>query len=100
MESSTTTRKPPNLEILSLTLLFFKLSGVLVVVWLWGYIGFSVSWLFLILLAYILNEKYRRSKQIEIAVAQEVARDEKSSILSRITDLPSWVRNFYCFLIN
>lgn len=91
MENTASAPKSPNLEILSLILMFFKLSGAVVVVWLWGYIGFSVSWLFLVLLAYILNEKYRRSKQIEIAVAQEVARDEKSSILSRITDLPSWV---------
>ncbi|GFN89709.1 extended synaptotagmin-like protein 2 [Plakobranchus ocellatus] len=70
---------------------YFKLAGAVSVVWLVGYFKFSVSWLWLLLVVYVWKERSTKAKQHKTAISQEIARDEKSVILARVEDLPSWV---------
>ena len=70
---------------------YFKLAGVVGAVWLVGYTRFSVSWLLLALVLYVWKERTGKAKQHKTRIAQEIAKDEKSVILARVEDLPSWV---------
>ncbi|XP_012938317.1 extended synaptotagmin-2 [Aplysia californica] len=70
---------------------YFKLAGVVLGIWLVGYTRFSVSWLLLLLVVYVWKERHTKAKKHRTAIAQEIARDEKSVILARVEDLPSWV---------
>lgn len=70
---------------------YFKLAGAVSVVWLVGYFKFSVSWLWLLLVVYVWKDRNTKAKQHKTAISQEIARDEKSVILARVEDLPSWV---------
>lgn len=70
---------------------YFKLAGAVFSVWLFGYRGFSVSWLLLLLVVYVWKERNNKAKKHRTAIAQEIAKDEKSVILARVEDLPSWV---------
>lgn len=70
---------------------YFKLAGVVSVVWLVGYFRFSVSWLWLLLVVYVWKEKHNSAKRHKITISQEIARNEKDVILARVEDLPSWV---------
>ena len=77
--------------VLSLVQQYFKLAGVVLVIWIVGYLRFSVSWLMLALVIYMWREKYAKIKDAQIEIAQHASRDEKSSVLARVEDLPSWV---------
>lgn len=94
--TSATTEKPKrrNLDdtlVLSLVQQYFKMAAIVFVIWIVGYLGFSVSWLMLALVIYMWREKYAKIKDEQIEIAQHASRDEKSSILARVEDLPSWV---------
>ncbi|XP_067685941.1 extended synaptotagmin-2-like [Haliotis asinina] len=70
---------------------YFKLAGVVLVVWFVGYFAFSPSWLLLGLVVYVWKEKHTREQKLKIEINQRTARDEKTEILARVEDLPSWV---------
>ena len=70
---------------------YFKKAAMVLAVWATGYFKFSPSWLLLGLVVYVWKEKQQAKKKNTIAIAQEVARDEKGVILARVEDLPSWV---------
>ncbi|XP_059178105.1 extended synaptotagmin-2-like isoform X3 [Physella acuta] len=70
---------------------YFKLAGVVSAVWLVGYFKFSVSWLWLLLVFYVWKERQNKSNEHRICISQQLATDEKSVILARVEDLPSWV---------
>lgn len=70
---------------------YFKLAGAVFGIWLVGYTRFSVSWLLLALVLYVWKERHSSKKKHKTAIAQQMARDEKSVILARVEDLPSWV---------
>ncbi|BFZ06345.1 hypothetical protein BsWGS_09385 [Bradybaena similaris] len=70
---------------------YFKLAGVVSLVWLVGYCKFSVSWLWLLLVVFVWKEKHTKAKRHKISISQEIARNEKDVILARVEDLPSWV---------
>ena len=63
-------------------------------VWTFGYFNYSASWLLLGLVLYVWKERHQAQKKNQIAIAQEIARDEKGVILARVEDLPSWVSIF------
>ncbi|XP_019621531.1 PREDICTED: extended synaptotagmin-2-like [Branchiostoma belcheri] len=65
--------------------------GLLVLVWLVGYWGFSVTWVMLGLFIWMWREKKIRKKNYKIQTARGVAQNEQSTILSCVQDLPSWV---------
>ena len=77
--------------ILPLVKKYFKTVGWLAGVWIVGYFKFSITWLLIPPFFYILNEEYRKTKEERKAFARHAAEDEKSAILSRIDELPSWV---------
>lgn len=77
--------------VLALVQQYFKLAGIVFVIWIVGYLGFSVSWLMLALIIYMWREKYAKIKEAQIEIAQHASRNEKSSVLARVEDLPSWV---------
>ncbi|KAK7485817.1 hypothetical protein BaRGS_00022917, partial [Batillaria attramentaria] len=70
---------------------YFKKAALVMAVWATGYFRFSPSWLLLALVAYVWKERQNAAKKHTIAIAQELARDEKGVILARVEDLPSWV---------
>lgn len=74
---------------------YFKKAALVLAVWATGYFKFSPSWLLLGLVVYVWKERHQAAKKNTIAIAQEIARDEKGVILARVEDLPSWVNSFY-----
>jgi len=69
----------------------FKVAGLAVVVWSWGYFGFSIGWVYVALFFHIMNEEYRKIKDSKKAFAQHSLVDEKRAILSKLDEYPSWV---------
>ena len=69
----------------------FKMAGLAAVVWSWGYMGFSVAWLYVALFFHIISEEYRKIKDSKKAFAQRSLVDEKKAILSMLDEYPSWV---------
>jgi len=69
----------------------FKAAGLAAVVWCWGYMGFSVGWLYVALFFHIMNEEYRKIKDSKKAFALHSLADEKEAILSKLDEYPSWV---------
>eukprot|EP00058_Branchiostoma_floridae_P012803 XP_002598291.1 hypothetical protein BRAFLDRAFT_119164 [Branchiostoma floridae] len=65
--------------------------GVLALVWLVGYWGFSVTWVMLGLFIWMWREKKIKKKNYKIRTARGVAQNEQATILSCVQDLPSWV---------
>ena len=70
---------------------YLKMAGGVSVVWMMGYYGVSVSWLWILLIPYVWKSRINKAKHHKTALAQEIAKDEKSVILARVEDLPSWV---------
>lgn len=70
---------------------YFKRAALVLAVWATGYFKFSPSWLLLALVVYVWKERNSAAKKHKIAIAQQIARDEKGVILARVEDLPSWV---------
>ncbi|KAL5010091.1 hypothetical protein ScPMuIL_012396 [Solemya velum] len=88
------TKKRKALEdnlLLNLVQRYFKLAGLVLLIWFVGYFSFSPSWLLLGLIVYIWKEKHTRDRQHQIHIAQQTARGEKDAVLARVDDLPSWV---------
>jgi len=69
----------------------FKVAGLAVIVWSWGYMGFSVGWIYVALFFHIMNEEYRKIKESKKEFAQSSLVDEKQAILSKLEEYPSWV---------
>jgi len=69
----------------------FKVAGLAVVIWSWGYLGFSVGWLYVALFFHIMNEEFRKVKESKKAFVQQTLADEKTAILSLLDEYPSWV---------
>ncbi|XP_060068071.1 extended synaptotagmin-2-like isoform X2 [Ylistrum balloti] len=78
-------------RLLPIILRYFKLAGVALAVYGFGYTQFSPSWILLGLLAYVWKEKITQRKHLQIKIQQQIAKDEESTILARVEDLPSWV---------
>ncbi|GFR74432.1 extended synaptotagmin-like protein 2 [Elysia marginata] len=70
---------------------YVKMATGVSVVWVMGYYGFSVSWLWMLLVPYVWKTRISKAKHHKTAIAQEIAKDEKSVILARVEDLPSWI---------
>lgn len=78
-------------RLLPIILRYFKLAGVALAVYGFGYTQFSPSWILVGLLAYVWKEKRTQRKHLQIKIQQQIAKDEESTILARVEDLPSWV---------
>ena len=78
----------------------FKAVGLAVAVWSWGYMGFSVAWLYVALFFHIINEEYRKIKDSKKAFAQRSLVDEKEAILSLLDEYPSWVSLWQTYTFN
>ena len=69
----------------------FKAAGLAVIVWGWGYMEYSVGWLFMALFFHIVNEEFRTFKESKKTFVQHSLVNEKEAILSKLDDYPSWV---------
>ena len=78
-------------QLLPLLIKYFKSVGFLLGVWVLGYFRFSSTWVMVGLLAYMLNEEYRKIKDSKRKFAAEAVKNEKAAILARCEELPSWV---------
>ncbi|XP_033732224.1 extended synaptotagmin-1-like isoform X3 [Pecten maximus] len=78
-------------RLLPIILRYFKLAGVALAVYGFGYTQFSPGWILMGLVAYVWKEKHNQRKHLQIKIQQQIAKDEESTILARVEDLPSWV---------
>ena len=93
-------RVPDNtLQLLPFLFSFFKGCGLILIVWLLGYFGFSALWGMVILFLYLGNVEYKKIKEAKKGFARQAAIDEKNAILARTDELPSWVSGFCCEFI-
>jgi hypothetical protein len=78
-----------------------RLALLLLIIWLIGCCGFSLTWVLLGTLIYTAVWEYKRMKKVKdenatITVATGAAADELSddaeSLLARVDELPQWVR--------
>ncbi|XP_030856297.1 extended synaptotagmin-2 isoform X2 [Strongylocentrotus purpuratus] len=65
--------------------------GILLMVWLVGYLGFSVLWLLLIVVVSVWRDRASRRKARSTALARAAVENERDSIVGVVRDLPSWV---------
>ena len=70
----------------------FRITGVAIFVWLWGYIGLSIAWIYVGLCFYVASNECRKIKESKKAYAYQACQNEKEAVLSRIDDQLSWVK--------
>lgn len=70
---------------------YFKIISLVYIVWLIGYLNFSVSWLLLIVFLYLLRERSKAMVKIRSDTIKSLNLNEKETILARLDELPSWV---------
>src|SRR6218665_1899528 len=78
-------------ELLPIMIKAFKMAGIAVAVWVWGYLGFSVAWIFVALFFHVASVECRKSKESKKAYAMQAVLNEREAILSRVDDHSSWV---------
>jgi Synaptotagmin-like mitochondrial-lipid-binding domain len=78
--------------IISIIYSAFKKIAVVGIVYMVGYMNWSVAWLFCPLLLSVVRDQYRSQHDIRRAVAKASATaSDKEVILARLNDLPAWV---------
>ncbi|CAF0759941.1 unnamed protein product [Didymodactylos carnosus] len=72
---------------------YLEIVGLVFFVWLLGYFHFSVSWILLIVLIYLLRQRQRNLFKQSQKMLQTINSDEneKNYIRASLDDLPSWV---------
>lgn len=86
-------------QLLSLGLKSAKVAAMLLVVWLIGYVGLSVTWVLIALVCYVVGNEYSRNRETKRAYAKQAVIDEQKAILARVDELPSWVSFQRCTFI-
>lgn len=88
-------------ELMPIIVKAFKMAGIGVGVWAWGYLGFSVAWIFVALFFHVASEECRKYKESKKAYALQAVLNEREAILSRVDDHSSWVgyqrQFFHCY---
>ena len=79
-------------QLLYLVTKYFKLAGVTLAIWFFGWSKFSPSWLLLGLVLYMWKDRHVKQRQHRMKMQQQMADNEKEVILATVDDLPSWVR--------
>lgn len=69
----------------------FKITGVGIFAWFWGYIGLSIAWIYIALCFYVASSECRKVKLAKKEYAKQAVKNEKDAVLSRVDDHPSWV---------
>ena len=69
----------------------FKSAAIAVVVWFWGFLGFSIVWVYVVLFFYVASEECRKIKLSKKNYAMQAVLNEKTAINSRVDSHPSWV---------
>jgi Ca2+-dependent lipid-binding protein len=80
-----------NDDIISFLTNYFKIITFVYVIWLIGYLNFSISWLLLIVFLYLLREKSKKINELKSNIIKSLNFNEKETILARLDELPSWV---------
>ena len=78
-------------QLLYLVTKYFKLAGVTLAIWFFGWSKFSPSWLLLGLVLYMWKDRHVKQRQHRMKMQQQMADNEKEVILATVDDLPSWV---------
>src|SRR5688572_1694574 len=73
-------------ELLPIMIKAFKMAGIAVAVWVWGYLGFSVAWVFVALFFHVASEECRKYKESKKTYALQAVLNEREAILSRVDD--------------
>lgn len=69
----------------------FKMTTAAVIVWLWGYLGLSIAWMYVGLGFYVAANECRKIKEAKKKYAHQAIHNERSAVLSRVDEHPSWV---------
>lgn len=69
----------------------FKMTSAAVFVWMWGYLGFSIAWMYVALCFYVAGNECRKIKESKKLYAHQANLNEKEAVLSRVDEHPSWV---------
>lgn len=99
MKAAAAAAKPPRtqaqgVQLLGLALKSIKVAALLLAVWLIGYLGFSVTWVLIALICYVVGEEYKKTKEAKRAYVKQAVEDEQGAILARVDELPAWVGLF------
>ena len=70
----------------------FSTAGVAVAVWLWGYMGFSIAWVYIALFCRIAHNECGKLKTAKKEYARQAALNERAAVQSRVSDQLCWVR--------
>lgn len=84
-------------QLLHLVTKYFKLAGVTLAVWFFGWARLSPSWLLLGLVLVLWKERHVKQKHRRMKMQQQMSENEKEVILATVDDLPSWVRSITIF---
>ncbi|CAK1599925.1 unnamed protein product [Parnassius mnemosyne] len=81
-----------NMDVLSIIYRFFKKVSIVGVVYLVGYMQWSVAWLIGPVVLSVLRDQWRKENEYRRNLAKAAAvSSEKDIILARLDDLPAWV---------
>ncbi|KAI3388248.1 hypothetical protein SNEBB_008442 [Seison nebaliae] len=70
---------------------YFRITILVLVVWLLGYFNFSVAWILIASLLYIWEKKRSKNNEEKRIMAQNLMTNEKDAILARLHEVPAWV---------
>ena len=87
-------RKDADSSTVKLVMNGFKTTGIAIAVWLWGYLGMSVAWIFVVLFFHIVSGEVSKQIKSKRKFALHSMNSEKKAILSRVDERQSWVSNF------
>ncbi|CAF3704281.1 unnamed protein product [Rotaria sp. Silwood1] len=70
---------------------YLEIVGLIVIVWVVGYLRFSVSWILLIVFIYLFRQRQRALSKERHKMISEINDSEERYIKARLDELPSWV---------
>lgn len=78
-------------EMIVFMIRYFRIVSMVFFVWLVGYFNFSLSWILLAVMMYLLREKTRNARQYKADMIKAIGINEKDAIIARLDEVPSWV---------
>lgn len=81
------------IHLVPLVVKWVRVAGILLAVWMVGYLRFSVSWILIAVLGYVVYAAvYRRKRKAKRTTAPSTVDDgNEETVLARVEELPAWV---------
>ncbi|CAF1168043.1 unnamed protein product [Rotaria sordida] len=78
-------------DLISMIKRYLEIVGLVLIVWIFGYFQFSVSWILLIVFIYLFRKRQRAQFKERHKMLNEMNNNEEQYIRARLDELPSWV---------